>query len=471
MGIEQTDVAQPAPETKPHGLLNFLSIHSQEHSATATKTPEPIVKSNFAGQPEVSNRTLDLNSPVYPSEKHAPPVTAGDAIRPANKYEKSVTGSVNDLSTEANFTAFTKAALNRDADRFPPVRNEKDGTTTYTIQQIGLTDRNLEPGAKEAEHFSRLVNITVPDAATSLKDCKFEYKDRQTIDVKEFDALVDHSQKRQSDLSAMSPQDAQLVQPKDMSFYTHGIRTGAEEADFTALALQLTNGHSVINVDWKSTAIPEETYGLTKAYELNTKGAAESYSKFEQQLDQAINHIGAENTDMIAFSHGAMFDTRYLQHRRDTKAPLLDEIVFSHPDVKCSTMKPIDSVGKLAEADRFYSSIARKAFVIGGTNDLAMTGAAWNDCEAAPKGTGWFENHNKQMALHARLGNGAEISRTLVAGHGGTYVTEPIIQEKAKANNHFVNMNKISALLNDSKKVATKGDAKDIATKLADLQP
>jgi hypothetical protein len=242
-----------------------------------------------------------------------------------------------------------------------------------------------------------------------------------------------------------------------MSFYTHGIRTGAEDADFTALALQLTNGHSVINVDWKSTAIPDETYGLTKAYEINKKGAAESYPKFEKELDRAINHIGAANTDMIAFSHGAMFDTKYLQHRQETHAPLLDEIVFSHPDVKCSVLKPVDSAGKLAEADRFYASIARRAFVIGGTNDLAMTGAAWNDCESAPKGTSWFENHSKQMQIHARLGNGGEISRNLVAGHGGTYVSEPIVKDKDKANNHFVNMNKISALLNEAnKKDATK---------------
>ncbi|MBS1955107.1 MAG: hypothetical protein JST89_13045 [Cyanobacteria bacterium SZAS-4] len=478
MGIETPDVAQPAAE-KHNGLLNLLSVrgtheHSkQEHSSGATvpKAPDAEIKSNFAGLPEVSSktRTLDLNTPLYPNEKR--PNSGNDStLLPANKYEKIVSESVKDLSTEANFTAYTQAALQRDTDRFPAVRNEKDQTTTYTIEQIGLTDRNLKPEDKNAEHFKRLVNITVPDGATSLKDCKFDYKDRQIIDVKEFDALVDHAQKRQSDLSARAPEDAHLVGPKDMSFYTHGIRTGAEEADFTALALQLTNGHSVINVDWKSTAIPEETYGLTKAYELNTKGAAESYPKFEKQLDLAINHIGADRTDMIAFSHGAAFDSKYLQHRRDTNAPKLDEIVFSHPDVKCSTMKPVDSSGQLAEADRFYSSIAKSAFVIGGTNDLAMTGAAWNECESAPKGTSWLENHNKQMALHARLGNGGEISRTLVAGHGGTYVTEPIIKEKAKNSNHFVNMVGISSLLNNPGKIATKANTKDCATKIATLE-
>ncbi len=471
MGIETPEAAQPAPE-KHNGLVNLLSVfgkHEHRATATATKTPEPNSKSNFAGLPEVStSRTLDLNAPLYPGEKRRTPGSTNDAVLPpANKYEKAIAESVKDLSTEAEFTAYTKTALKRDADRFPPVRNEKDGTTTYTIEQIGLTDRNLKPGDNDADHFKRLVNITVPDAATSLKECKFEFKDRQTIDVKEFDALVDHSQKRQADLSASSPPDGQLVGPKDMSFYTHGIRTGAEDADFTALALQLTNGHSVINVDWKSTAIPEETYGVMQAYDINTKGAAESYPKFEKQLDQAISHIGAANTDIIAFSHGAMFDTKYLQHRKETQAPLLDEIVFSHPDVACGVMKPIDAE-KQAQADRFYSSISRKAFVIGGTNDYAMTAAAWRDCKPAPEGTDAAEHQKKQMAIYGRLGNGGEISRRLVADHGGEYVTEAVI--KGKSYNHFVNMNKISALLNDSNKVATKGNAKDTATKIATLE-
>lgn len=462
MGIETPEVSQPAAEKQ--GGLNLLSIFSKrEHSATATKTPEPNGKTNFAGQPEVSgNRTVDLNAPVYPGEKRAKDAP----LPPANKYEKYVSENVKELSTEAEFTAFTKAALNRDADRFPPVRNENAKTTTYTIEQIGLTDRDLEPGDTTADHYKRLVNITVPDGATSLKECKFDFKDRQKIDVKEFDALVDHSQKRQSDLSASSAPEGQLVGPKDMSFYTHGIRTGAEDADFTALALQLTNGHSIINVDWKSTAIPDEKCWAIQAYDINKKGAAESYPKFEQQLDQAISHIGAEHTDMIAFSHGALFDTKYLQHRKDTNAPKLDEIVFSHPDVACNVMKPIDSAAKLAEADRFYTSIARKAFVIGGENDRAMTAAMWTDCKPAPEGVDPKEHQKKQSAIYGRLGNGGEISRTLVAGHGGTYVTEADV--KGKNYNHFVNMNKISALLND--RVASKGNAKDNATKIANLE-
>jgi len=222
----------------------------------------------------------------------------------------------------------------------------------------------------------------------------------------------------------------------------------------------LTTGHSVINVDWKSTAVSEETYGVTEAYDRNRKGAAESYPKFEKQLDLAISHIGAARTDMIAFSHGAAFDTRYLQHRKQEHAPLLDEIVFSHPDVKCNALVQLDGVGKVADADRLFANVSRKAFVIGSTSDLAMMGAAHNDCESAPKGSSFMEtlsHKNRQMEINARLGNGARISRTLVEGHGGTYVMENIPADKKDAYNHFVHMDEISNLINhrdDTTKIA-----------------
>lgn len=498
MGLEQNDGPQTAPSTPAPGILNFLNIKAAHHdssvAATSTKQNEvfpdlPVhepnvggqkaapdrlqtsARSNFAGLPELKREssTLDLSAPIYPNDKggvksnkaasfSAPAdshsgtkVLDLNAALPQNRYEIAVKEQVSQLASEAAFTPFTQAALNRDSDRFPAVRNENDHTTTYTIEQIGITDRNLQPGDTNAEHYKRLVNITVPDSATSLKECKFTYKDRQTIDVKEFNALVDHSQKRQSELTASSAVNARMTAPDDMTFYTHGIRTGAEDADFMALALQLTNGHSVINVDWKSTAVRDETYGLNEAYDINRRGAAESYPKFEKALDQAISHIGAEHTDMIAFSHGATFDTKYLQHRKQISAPSIDEVVFAHPDVKCSIMAPVDATGKVANGEQLYASVSRSSYVIGTSSDLALGAAEWNDCESAPKGSKWGDSitfHNKQMEIHARLGNGTRISRNLVTGHGGTYVAETIPKDKKDALNHFVNMGKINSLIN-----------------------
>jgi hypothetical protein len=496
MGFDQNDQPNSAAPSANHQFLNFLDIHKQEQPSPRVKEVFPDldpaatrpgehsnsdnsktgIKSNFAGlpRPRTDNHIIDFTPPVYPAEKQAQLAKPDVLAQPINKYEKSVTEQVKGLDGEAKFSPYTADALKRDADKFPPKRNEKDGTTTYTIEQFGLTDRDLAKDQNTAGHYKRLVTITVPDQAESLKDCKFEYQDRQNIDQREFNALVDRAQKRQYDLSAATdakqeaaslvniPSTVKLPRPKDMAFYTHGIRTGAEGADFQALALQLTHGHSVINVDWKSTQASEEKIGVSEAYEINRKGAAQSYGKFEKTLDDTISHIGAEHTDMIAFSHGAMFDTKYLWHSKDAHAPRLNEVIFTHPDVPIAVMPQPDKDGKFDERNRLYTCVSKNTHVIGSTADLAMTGAAYNDCVPSTSES-WaeqFQEKRRQMAIHARIGDGGNISRTLVAGSGGSYVMETIPVDKKDPYMHFINMNGISKLLNDP----------DRTTKLANLE-
>lgn len=470
--FDATDNTDTAPDTAPDvppntdRRLNLLALVKQQDAPPAVTTNKQ------------HGTSLDLSAPVYPSEEaQSQRITPGvdasittpggadgtsatpgerpkrhePAIQPAGIYEKEITAQVRQLDSEANFTRFTRNALNRDADRFPPRRNDLEGTTTYTLEQVGLTDRDLTPGDTSADHFKRQVTITVPDHATTLKDCQFEFGDRTKIGVEEFDSLLDQAQKRQKELSNLADPFNKLQSPADMSFYTHGIRTGAEAADFTALALQLTTGQSVVNVDWDSTPPSKETYGLTEAYNLNRAGAAASYPRFEKELDAAIEHLGAEKTDMIAFSHGALFDTKYLQHRREIAAPKLSDVVFSHPDVPITTMQPRDGSNLLDANNRLYTNVALRTHVVGSRADLAMTGAAHHDCQSAPEGSSLMEkwsNHNRQMEINARLGNGTDVCRTLVTGHGGTYILETIPAEKTDFTNHFVNMGGISTLLN-----------------------
>jgi hypothetical protein len=490
---EITEVPQATPSKATHDVLNFLDVHKpdahkQEQSFGAGRKeifPDLVPAANGSArsatgcsqagglqstrrelsETKSENQALDLSGALYPGEKNQAKGLDANSL-PKNKYETEITAQLTGLASEAAFTRYTQTALQRDADKFPPVRNDKNGTTTYTIEQIGLTDRDLKAGENTADHFKRLVKVTVPDDADSLQKCKFEFGDRHKIDVKEFDSLVARDQKRQSDLSAASPEENKLSRAQDMSFYTHGIRTGAESADFMALALQLTNGHSVINIDWKSAPPSEEKTGISETYQINRKGAAESYGKFEKELDQTIGKIGAEHTDMIAFSHGAMFDTKYLMHRKETHAPLLNEIILAHPDVPIATLAQPNQNGIIDEANRLYSKVAKNTHVIGSPTDLAMTGAAYNDCDTSKCETlmdRWKE-HDRQMGVYARLGNGAAVSRTLVAGHGGTYVMENIPKDKAEKDpyHHFVNMQAISSLIN--------GVSIDNTTKLANLE-
>lgn len=475
MAIEQIDIRGVSnPEVRGEQLrnLNFLNIADAAISGAAASALSSRLADGAGAQ--LFCEHLDFSAPIFPAERRPSMpaiipdkplpakgeafVKTDDAAKPKNRYEDAVTEQLAGMDSEAHFSIHTKDALTRDADKFPPVRNAAEGTTTYTIEQIGLSDRELSAGQTAAQPYKRLVTITVPDAAVSLKDCKFEFQDRQSIDQKEFKELISREQKRQQEVFTGSKHE--LPRAADMAFFTHGIRTSAVSSDLYSLALQLTNGHSVINVDWKSTSPSEEKVTLSQAYQNERKGAAESYPRFEKALDEAINSVGSERTIMIAFSHGAMFDTKYLQHRKDSKAPLIGQVIFTHPDIPCATMPQPDGAGKVDPSKRLYSHVSKETHVIGSTQDLAMLGAAHNDCEPSTSDSlrEKIAHKSRQMEIHARLGNGARISRNLVNGCGGTYVMETIPTDKKDPTCHFINMQSIATLINGNQtlKIATK---------------
>jgi len=179
MALEQFDLQDYGQNSSYLQSLNFLNIHE----STPPSVRSGVATANAAVNPDVGMQAqvIDFSAPLYPTEaapfddpeQAAKPVEKNEPAqiaRPINKYEATVTEQVVGLDSEAQFTTFTKDALNRDAGRFPPVRNEKDGTTIYTIEQFGLTDRELSNGRNSAEPYKRLVTITVPDKAGSLKD-------------------------------------------------------------------------------------------------------------------------------------------------------------------------------------------------------------------------------------------------------------------------------------------------------------
>ncbi|MCC7527757.1 MAG: hypothetical protein IT342_04505 [Candidatus Melainabacteria bacterium] len=474
MAIEQVIVAESTAQGGFLQSLNFLNIRdTTESSAKSSVSTARLDGASTARRPDsqITDEVIDCSIPIFPAEKAgkaaAPDANAAAGARAEllakhkNKYEAAITEQVASLDSEAEFSVYTRDALNRDAERFPPTRNDKAGTTTYTIEQFGLSDRDLAKGDNTAAPYKRLVTITVPDAAASLKDCKFEYQDRQRIDAQEFNALVAGAQRRQMEQAATADAEHRVPRAEDMAFFTHGIRTAGVSSDFYSLALQLTNGHSVINVDWQSTPPSEQKVGLAEAYKLECQGAAQSYPKFEKALDDAVRLVGSDRTIMIAFSHGAMFDTRYLQHRKDAGSPVVGQVIFSHPDVKVSTLPQPDKDGKIDEGNRFFSCVAKKTHVIGSPSDWALLGAAVNDCEPS-KSEDPVErarHHSRQMEIHSRLGSGAPICRNLVAGSGGTYVMETIPKDKRDFTKHFINMSGITGLINGERtlKVANQG--------------
>lgn len=466
MAIEQLSRGDAARDSGYQQELNFLSIcESAKGNVTAAKGS--VETSGRAGEttlaksqaePELVCDELDFSVPVFPCEarptceKSAKP-SADVKDKPTNKYEETVNHQLSLMNDEAKFSIHTNDALLRDADKFPPLRNESDKTTIYQMELFGFSDRDIPEGANAAQPYKRLVTVTVPDNAGSLKDCKFEFQDRQNIDQQELNELVSRAQARQSELAATTDTENKLPRPNDVAFFTHGIRTAAVSSDLYALSLQLTNGHSVVNVDWKSVPPSEETtLDMEQKYNDERKRAAESYPRFEKLIDETIKHAGADQTTIIAFSHGAMFNTKYLQHRKETNSEQLNHVIFSHPDVPCRSLPQPGPDGKIPSENRIFACVAKQTHVIGSTKDMAMTGAAKND-EPRVEGQ-WTLTHYLKGTdeAYARIGNGAKISRNLVEGSGGTYVIETQKGEKRDLMCHFINMESIGELMNGTPK-------------------
>lgn len=469
MAIEQGDLQRSASNGDHVSTLNFLSIFGGK-AASAEAKSEQRTTTFPTSIPRGEAGTLDFSAPVFPQERGNAlndGAAGGAAVRgafglkgdanraeitaPNPRYDAEIGRQLAELNSESRFTSFTRDALLRDAGKFPPVTNS-DGSTTFTLEQFGMSNRDMAKDETSAYHYKRLVEVTIPPGANTLSQCSFAYHDRQKIGTGEFNSLVMEAQKKQLETAALSSGDAKLPRPEDMTFFTHGIRTAAVSSDFYALTLQLTNGHSVVNVDWKSVPPSEEKGGITQNYLAEREKAKESYPMFEKALDDTINLIGSEQAIMIAFSHGAMFDTNYLKHRQAAKLAPVDQVIFTHPDVPLSALPQPDESGNISLENKFYSHVSRNTHVIGSARDLAMAGASASDYK--PPETKDKEILRKYMEEHqkknTRLGSGAPICRNLVEGCGGTYVAETIPEDKGGFTKHFINMNGISGLINNN---------------------
>jgi len=467
MAIEQLFRGDSASDSSCQQELNFLAICEsvqnsskgvleidRKNSQRPSFLPEEEI---YDGSPEI-----DFSVPIFPFEKQpaaevmtvSAPAKADVQTKPANKYEKIVASQLNEMNDEARFSIYTKDALLRDADKFPPVRNQAENTTTYQMELFGFSDRDIAEGANEAQAYKRLVTVTVPDGAGSIKDCKFEFQDRRNIEQKELNELISRAQQRQVDMANSSDTEHKLPRPNDLAFFTHGIRTAGVSSDLYALSLQLTSGHSVVNVDWKSVPPSEETgFDMEQKYNDERNRAAKSYQRFEKLIDETIEQVGADRTTIIAFSHGAMFNTRYLQHRKASGSEQLNHVIFSHPDVPCRTLPQPGADGMVPAESRLFSCVAKQTHVIGSPADLALIGAAKND-EPRVEGRSKLSHYLKGTdEAYARIGNGAKISRNLVEGSGGTYVIETQKGEKKDLMCHFINMQSIGELMNSAPKL------------------
>lgn len=328
--------------------------------------------------------------------------------------------------TEAAFTPWTEKALAKDADLYKPVKNP-DGSTTYTIVLTGLSDRTMPGKNTDAvEPYMRKAEVTVPAGATNFRNCKVQYEPRQPLTEEDYTKQLERDKARQLELTGS----------KELAFYTHGILTSPDAADVQALMLELTHGHPVINIDWKARPMPADfsdkgVLDKQKLYQQERSTAADSGPKFDRLLDKSIDIIGAENTTMIGYSHGAMIDTRYLSHRADQEKPKLHSVVLTHADVPNNSAELVvwrnifRPKGLLAES-------TERAFVIGSTKDFPLKVASLNDYNSP------------------RLGNDDPGTRSLAVWAGAMPITERPRHDKKDAQ-HFVNYTAIAELMHAEK--------------------
>ena len=334
--------------------------------------------------------------------------------------KKAAPELLNDKELEAPFGEITQKALMRNADQFPPVKNP-DGSMSYTLLQIGMTDRESPDGVN---YFCRKVDVTVPAGAPSLGDCQFTFNDREMINEEKYNQLLEKEK----------------AWSKDISFFTHGVSTDARNADKQALKLELSNGLPTVNIDWtanpaKNEKDPAQSLGQYLKDTVAAKRANDN-AIFTGAIDKTIEKIGAENTSMIGFSHGGMFDTRYLKHRVSNHLPELDTVILTHPDL------PIGS-GELwnNSKPRVIGEAAEHSFVIGSRRDWALRMGMI--VSHLPFGHPAHDSGN----LEQRLGNYSFASRMFINLAGAKAVKE--VNQEDLGTHHFLNYAGINQLLKD----------------------
>ncbi len=334
-----------------------------------------------------------------------------------------------DRSPEAVFTRWSQNALRRDADikGFEPreTRDEKGRlvSTTYTLREVGLTERPLPPNKSEdVKPFARTVEITVPVGATHLKDCKFDFKDREEITKDSFISEVRKMQERHEKLSGS----------KSVCTYTHGIITSADASDVQALALEITSGHPVISMDWNAHRKPLSFDGASPynveimkekndLYKIDTAIAAKSESKFHPWFGEIEKTVGAKNTEIIGFSHGADVNQGALAPQKGEKpTERVHHYIEVHPDLKET---------KIGEAT--YSRLAGTTYVLGNQQDRALKAAAG-------------------ISEPARMGRDTPVIRKKIEDAGGIPITDPPRKDGKEQvhNEHYINYAAVAELLN-----------------------
>jgi hypothetical protein len=437
------DRHEPAPE----GAVDLPRISSQEsledrQSAFNREKDRTKLAAGAAPQADIADGIITFSSGLFKSAtaKIADPVREigqvfykRDVPEDERRDRSSVEKELSNKELEAGIDGETMKVLMKDADRWAPIKND-DGSTSYRIVQVGMTNRPIEAGETKTsgKFYTRTIDVRVPAGAGNLGECKYGFGDRREINEETFNRLLDRDRARLKEEN--------MPGHNEVNLHAHGVFTYTNMADQEALLLQLTNGHPTVNVDWQAFPntrdnphhySPNDKIVSSYLHYMEDRASAKvANAELEPLLDRTIDRIGAAQTTMIGFSHGGMFDTRYLRHRVDGNLPKVGAVLFAHPDVPVKT--PELMVGKAdGTLEGLLSAAASRSVVIGGRADLALLVASW-----LPGASGY------------RLGNDSASTRKIIEWNQGKPISEITKLDKKELDQHFLNYSGLASLEN-----------------------
>jgi len=337
-----------------------------------------------------------------------PPPDAGELGEYSEKWKE-------EPRLQCEFTQYARPYL----ERHEKVINE-DGSVTYKVPMLGLTDRELPGHADPLVKFYRMeMLVSVPPNCSNLDKCVFSRGPREYLSEENFKAQL-----------------ADLKQREDghpISLFSHGVFYDAGKSDVDAARTAIEQGGAAINVDWRSTPSDDARKDMGERYEQDREQAELREPAFERPLDVVVNTIGAENLNVVGFSRGCFLEMLYLSHRAEFQPNVrFRSAILTHADIKQSEFKKYALSSDHQKQTLFnpFIDASNQTVFLSGKNDWALRYATTKNDHGIGK---------------AHI----ETNKKLVESANGIYAKEPISGHKGSAG-HFINYKRVGELINGS---------------------
>jgi len=199
--------------------------------------------------------------------------------------------------------------------------HEVNNTITYTVTQLGITNRPL-PGYKKAGFnlFKTMAKVTLPSKLKNFDQCTVEFSQRLPIHQAAF------NEELAAQLSCLK---WHIKTKGRLIFYSHTACNLAVSSDFEALRLSALKALPVLNVDWLDI---DGGWDVIWNPCSNLKPVRKKLeTKLIHFLDRIVEQVCASRCDSFVNGRGSFLTTTYLPHRDQSQLPKLKKIWQANP--------------------------------------------------------------------------------------------------------------------------------------------